>query len=178
MLTLKAESLSSKAEIREAFSYETFINLPHNCFFPVEEFYLRLSTTGFWALIDLLSSSNFNTFSRSCLIYFLSTSFSYSCLEFGLMISPIVRLKMLLAWIIFLSIKLDRSNFLLLYLFYCKTGFLIELPFADSVLANSLTKPWTPWSCITCCSLCFFFYWVFSMVWVTVFSWASSLADD
>jgi hypothetical protein len=97
MLTLKAESLSSKAEIRDAFSYETFINLPHNCFFPVEEFYLRLSTTGFWALIDLLSSSNFNTFSRSCLIYFLSTSFSYSCLEFGLMISPIVRLKMLLA---------------------------------------------------------------------------------
>ena len=174
---MNTESLSSKPVTLEALSSETFINFPHICFLPVDAVSLRVSIMGFWALLALLSYSNFSTFSRSCFIYFFNSYFSSSCLALGLIISPMVRLKILLAWIIFLSMRADRSIFLFLYLFYWRTGFLTGIPlFIDSVLANSLTSPCTFWSWITCCSLLFFFYGLlFYIVWVTVLFPPSSI---
>ncbi len=40
------ESLSSNPEILEALNYDTFTNLPHIDFFPVDAVYRRVSTGG------------------------------------------------------------------------------------------------------------------------------------
>lgn len=61
--------------ILDPFNYETFINLPHKDFFPVDAVSLLVSNGAFWVLKALLSSYNFKTFYLKFLIYFLSAYF-------------------------------------------------------------------------------------------------------
>ena len=136
LLFLKMESLSSKLDTLEALSYETLISLPQICFFPVDAVSLLVSIACFCVLNALLSSSSLNTFSLSCLISFLKVYFYSYYFLLGLSISPIVTLNILLAWLIFLSIKELKSSFLLLYLFSCNMGFLIDFVKSASVLAS------------------------------------------